>query len=267
VESGTLKVRGVGNATGLALARERGERIAPQGVIAVLVATELRLYGEGLAALLTGDPTIWATTAASGWDELCQRLPDLRGDVVLVDLAILPSPSAIRTLTAARPDLAVVGLGAESEQAVACAENGLAGWVDRDASGAELAATVHSAARGELVCTAQTAAALARRLAAVSAASPPERADARLTRREREILGLIEQGLSNKEIAALLVIAVPTVKNHVHNLLAKLQARGRVEAVMASRRAGPRAGPTALPPGQGSRSIDWTKNESIDSLR
>ena len=55
--------------------------------------------------------------------------------------------------------------------------------------------------------------------------------DADLTRRERQIVGLIDQGLSNKEIASRLCIELPTVKNHVHNILEKLHVRRRGEAV------------------------------------
>ena len=71
---------------------------------------------------------------------------------------------------------------------------------------------------------------LARRVAALGAGAPLAAGGSRLTRREREIVGLIDKNLSNKEIATALRIEVATVKNHVHNLLEKLNIRSRVDA-------------------------------------
>jgi DNA-binding CsgD family transcriptional regulator len=79
---------------------------------------------------------------------------------------------------------------------------------------------------------------LARRLARLGESGLPERCGPLLTRREQQILRLIESGLSNKEIAARLGIEVATVKNHVHHLLEKLGARSRAEAVCIGRRIG-----------------------------
>jgi DNA-binding NarL/FixJ family response regulator len=80
------------------------------------------------------------------------------------------------------------------------------------------------------VCSPRLAATLLRRVAVLAADRAQPRVEARLTARELEIVELIDEGLSNKEIASRLCIEVPTVKNHVHNILEKLDVRGRAEA-------------------------------------
>ncbi|HEX7241600.1 MAG TPA: response regulator transcription factor, partial [Longimicrobiaceae bacterium] len=124
----------------------------------------------------------------------------------------------------------------ETEDVVlACAEAGVSGYVSRGASLDDLVGALRSVARGELVCSPHIAGSLFRRVAALSErreASPA----AVLTPREREILGLIDQGLSNKEISRRLRIELSTVKNHVHNLLEKLQVSRRGAAAACLRR-------------------------------
>jgi two-component system, NarL family, nitrate/nitrite response regulator NarL len=110
------------------------------------------------------------------------------------------------------------------------AEEGTAGYVPRDAGLADLEACVHSVARGEALYTPRMAAALLRRIAALAAERRPQPPRAKLTLREREIAALMREGLSNKEIASVLSIEASTVKNHVHNILAKLDVHRRAEA-------------------------------------
>jgi len=120
--------------------------------------------------------------------------------------------------------------------------------VPRAASVEDLVAALESVGRGELLCSAQTAAALLRRVAALAAGrSAPAQPLSNLTRREREIGGLLEAGLSNKDIAVQLGIEVATVKNHVHNVLEKLQVhrRGQAAARLQGRTATRR--PTSVP--------------------
>jgi DNA-binding NarL/FixJ family response regulator len=130
------------------------------------------------------------------------------------------------------PDACVIALSVEEtdEELIACAEAGVAGFVRRDAAFDELTTTISSVVRGELPCSPQTAAILLRRIAQLAAERRRVTVTARLTPREREIVRLIDDGLSNKEIAGRLHIELATVKNHVHNILEKLQVHGRLEA-------------------------------------
>jgi DNA-binding NarL/FixJ family response regulator len=110
-----------------------------------------------------------------------------------------------------------------------CAELGVSGYVTRADSIATTISAVESVARGELLTTPRMAAALLERVARL-ARDVPATDGGRLTRREQEVLRLIQAGLPNKLIAQRLQIALPTVKNHVHNILEKLQVRSRGEA-------------------------------------
>jgi DNA-binding NarL/FixJ family response regulator len=98
-----------------------------------------------------------------------------------------------------------------------------------------LVATLESATRGEALFSPRMAASLLRRVAALAATQPSPSAQVRLTPRERDIMRLLDEGLSNKEIAQRLGIEVATVKNHVHNILEKLQVHRRGEAAAWSR--------------------------------
>lgn len=205
--------------------------------VGLVIAVEMRIYREGLACLLGQHGDLEVLESVARCSELHECVLRLRPLIAIVDLAGPAALTEVESLRARAPDLRVVGLTALDDEgmAVTCAEMGLEGWVARDASITDLTDAIEAAARNELHCTPRTAAALARRVATLSAERQPAAASARLTAREHEILSLIEEGLSNKEIAARLMIALPTVKNHVHHILDKLDARGRVEAIMLTR--------------------------------
>jgi two-component system, NarL family, nitrate/nitrite response regulator NarL len=128
------------------------------------------------------------------------------------------------------PSVPMVALGVAGNESeiVTCAEFGVVAYVTREGTFDELLSVVRAAARGELLCSPRIAGTLARRVATLAAERQPTLELARLTRREREIVALIQQDLSNKEIAARLGIEVATVKNHVHNLMEKLNTHSRV---------------------------------------
>ena len=120
-------------------------------------------------------------------------------------------------------------------QIIACAESGAAGYLPRDASLDDLTKAIQSAAEGKLCCAPEIAQMLfchVGRLASNGTAGQ----HGVLTAREVQILDLIERGQSNKVIAQKLGIELSTVKNHVHNLLAKLGVRRRGEAAALHRR-------------------------------
>ncbi len=134
--------------------------------------------------------------------------------------------------------MSVVALGLKAEpELLTYAEAGIMGYVTEDASLDELIGVIRSAARGELICSPRLAGGLVRRLAALAAAHTHDSLKVRLTTREHQILALLEQNLTNKDIANHLGIEVATIKNHVHNLLHKLGVHRRHEAVWAMKRA------------------------------
>jgi DNA-binding NarL/FixJ family response regulator len=123
-----------------------------------------------------------------------------------------------------------MGVDSDPRHILPLIEAGAAGYLTSDGPLHELVSTMAAVARGEMPCSPGLAAALGRRVVMLAAASDPPAEALVLTRREREVADLIEEGLSNKEIARRLSISVMTVKNHVHRLLDKLQVRRRGEA-------------------------------------
>jgi len=204
--------------------------------IRTLIVARTRLFREGLAHALSDMPEIEVVATASSPEEAAARMLELRPAIALVDIVGQDGTAWVRALG---DDIAVVALAVPENEAeiVALAEAGVAGYVTRDASLDELVAAIRSVAHGETLCSARVAATLFRRVAALAAErrSDEESRLPRLTRREREIVDLIGEGLSNKEIARRLQIEFATVKNHVHHILEKLQVGRRAEAVARMR--------------------------------
>jgi DNA-binding NarL/FixJ family response regulator len=201
-------------------------------VIRVLVASDVRLYREGLAESLRrgGRVEVVGTAADGGASMRCAS--ELAPDVVLVDLAMGDWEPTVRGIVASARDTGVVVLGVREveSEVVACAEAGVAGYVTREASLEELVEVVESVARGESLLAPRIGALLLRRVAEAAKRSRAPTAVDRLTPRETQIVGLIDEGLSNKQIAGRLSIELATVKNHVHSILEKLEVERRAEA-------------------------------------
>lgn len=160
------------------------------------------------------------------------RLEQITPDVALVEMG-LPDLDALTQALAGRSraiPLVAIGIADSDTEVIACAERGFAAYVTRDGCVDELVATIRAAGKGELTCSPRVAGTLMRRLGALAAELHPASSMARLTRREQEIAALMRQDLSNKEIATRLRIEVATVKNHVHNVLDKLQVHRRSDA-------------------------------------
>ena len=198
----------------------------------VLIVVGVRLYREGLVQLLSQSQGLGVVGAESDGSHALTRLDEMRPDVALVESGLPDLDAIVHALTRRTPPVPLVAIGiADGDTDVlACAERGFVGYVTRDASVEELARTVCEAARGELTCSARTAGILMRHLGTLAGQLRPASAAARLTRREREIAVLMGADLSNKEIATRLRIEVATVKNHVHNVLDKLQVHRRSDA-------------------------------------
>lgn len=204
----------------------------PDGAIRVLIIADVRLYREGLQQVLGQGDEFNVVGGVGRTRELTSHVAAASPDVVVLDMS---GPSALATaasLLAELPDVRILGLAVSEtgDDAVTCLEAGLAGYVPHAASVDELRAGIRSVVHGELLCSPRVAGTLRRHLASLSVgrgASPGERG---LTSRERQIVRLLARGLTNKEIARDLIIEVATVKNHVHNILDKLNVRRRSDA-------------------------------------
>jgi two-component system nitrate/nitrite response regulator NarL len=201
--------------------------------IRVFVVAAVRLYREGLTNVLGNTNGLTVVGAEPDRRKALSRIIDLTPEVVLLDMTVPQSHALVSELGENGLNIPVVALGVDGAEAtmVACAEAGITGYLTHSASLDELVHVVKAASRGEAICSPQLAGALVRRLAALAARHrPPDVAELRFTRREREIARLLERDLTNKEIATHLGIEVATVKNHVHNLLDKLSVHRRDEA-------------------------------------
>jgi DNA-binding NarL/FixJ family response regulator len=199
-------------------------------VISLAIVTDIRLYREGLAEVLDRQPDIRVVGTAGNDEAGVRRIIQAAPDVALLDMAMPASASVARMLGNPGAGIALLALSVpETESHVlACAEVGAAGYVAREGSLQDLLDGVRQVARGEAHYSPRLVAVLLQRFAARH--EPREPTAERLTVRELEVVELIDQGLTNKEIAAHLYIELATVKNHVHNILEKLHLPGRTEA-------------------------------------
>ncbi|HEY7075690.1 MAG TPA: response regulator transcription factor, partial [Solirubrobacteraceae bacterium] len=184
-------------------------------------------HRDGIASLLRGDPRLRVVGAVPGRGPA----PVERFDVIVLDVTGEDAGGLIRRWSRepAR-GLVAIGVPDAQERVLSFAEAGVLGFVEREAAVDELVAGIEAAARGEAHCSPRVATTLLRRITALNAPSEPRSDPAALTARERQIVELIAEGLSNKEIASRLYIEVATVKNHVHNILDKLKVSRRGEA-------------------------------------
>jgi DNA-binding NarL/FixJ family response regulator len=205
----------------------------------IVIVADVRLYRDGLSEGLRGSGSIDVVGSAASFEHAVDVARRERPDVVLLDMYPAWSLALTRRLRRGPRGPAVVALAVpESESAVvAFAEAGVAGFVPRGASLVELVEIVSIVWRGGAACSPRVAASLLRRIVAQAGDGPAAPVPpVRLTSRESEVLALLEEGLSNKEIAARLYIEVATVKNHVHNVLGKLGVHRRTEAAARFRR-------------------------------
>lgn len=205
----------------------------PSRPVRGMVAAAVRLYRDGLAQSLSTALLVVAVT--SDTPSTLREAARLTPDVLLLDASMPGALALVNAMAESAPATRVVAFavddGLEAE-VLACAEAGVAGWVGRDASAEEVVEAVLRAARGELLCSARTAALLSRRLAMLARErrAPAPAPAAQLTPREAEVGELLCRGASNKQIARTLGLQLATVKNHVHNILEKLEVRSRAEA-------------------------------------
>lgn len=206
----------------------------------VLIVADVGVHREALAESLGGDDSCDVVGVAASPEEAVAAVEEVGPEVVLVDMPTPAGPNAVRTLVAATPEIKVVALGVPEVEpdVIAIAEAGASGYVAREGSMDDLVAVVECVARGECLLSPDMAAKLFRRVATLAREPRLEPIQDGLTARELDVLRLIDDGLSNKEIAKALSIELPTVKNHVHSILEKFDVRRRTAAAARARRLG-----------------------------
>jgi len=205
-------------------------------MIRVLIVADVRLYRDGLTQVLERRPGFLVVGSAPDAARALGDAVNLSPDVVLLDMTTPAAAPTVRVLAEKMPSVRIVGLAvAESEEnVIACIEAGVSEYVARDGSLEDLVATMERS-RDEMVCPPRITRALARRVASLATAGVATDLPT-LSRREQEVVALLDRGLSNKEISQDLNIEVTTVKQHVHSILEKLQVHTRGEAAARLRR-------------------------------
>ncbi|GAB2685450.1 response regulator [Thalassiella azotivora] len=220
-----------------------GDRRPPGGSsdaepIRVLVADDHALYRRGLEMVLSAEPDIEIVGEAGDGAEAVARAEQLLPDVVLMDIR-MPRRSGIEACSAIKdvaPSTKIVILTISDEesdlfQAVRAGANG---YLLKDVPGEDVADGIRAVVSGQSLISPSMAGALLQEFAALSrrAESRAPVPVPRLTDRELEVLRLVARGMANRDIAAELFISENTVKNHVRNILEKLQLHSRMEAVV-----------------------------------
>jgi DNA-binding NarL/FixJ family response regulator len=205
----------------------------------LFIVSDIRLLCDGLALALSQQNAV----NVLGFADLSVplgRLAELDADILLLDIGSSGALSVCRHVHQALPRLKILAISVVEigQDVIPFAEAGISGFVTRQGTAQDVITAVHSAMRGELVCSPRMTALLLKSLASLSNKSSGIDIAA-LTGREYEIAALVSEGLSNKEIARALRIQNATVKNHVHNILGKLRVRRRGEAAAQLRKIHP----------------------------
>jgi DNA-binding NarL/FixJ family response regulator len=212
-----------------------------EDTIRVLIADDHPLFREGMRGRLDRVADIAVVGEAASGDEAVELANKLEPDVILMDIKMpgLNGIEATREIQRASPQIGVLVLTMfeDDDSVFAAMRAGAKGYLLKDSGGEGVVHAIRAVASGEAVFGPGVAERIIGFFSAPRAAAP-QRAFPELTEREEEVLSLVAQGKSNREIARQLFVSLKTVRNHVSNILLKLQVADRAQAVIRARDAG-----------------------------
>lgn len=202
---------------------------SPSQPIRVMLVDDHTMVRRGLATMLKVFDDLQLAAEAEGGESAIQLCAEVLPDVVLMDMAMpdMDGASATRAIRQRFPQIQVIALTSFKEGKIirSALEAGAIGYLLKDVSADELVRAIRAAYAGRATLSPDAAQAL------VETANQPPAPGLDLTEREREVLLLMIEGLNNTQIAGRLTVSPSTIKSHVSNILAKLGAASRTEAV------------------------------------
>ena len=216
----------------------------PRKIIPVLVVEDNRLLREGIVAILNQQPDLAVVAVAEDAGAALLRVPQTKPRVVLLDAGLGDHDShrLVEHIKQAAPEARVIvmDLLPVQEDIIEFVKRGASWFVVKDATVDDFVQTIRSVAEGREVLPPALTGTLFAHIAQHAAGRPAAAmvGAVRMTRREREIIDLIADGLSNKEIARRVHLATDTVKSHVHNILEKLALHSRLQLAAYAHKAG-----------------------------
>jgi DNA-binding NarL/FixJ family response regulator len=212
--------------------------------ISLVLIDDNRLLRDGLAGLIRKQPDFRILAASGDIEAALRKVREAKPRVVLLDFS-LESHDSLRVTTTVRQEVPearviVMGLLPIQEDVAAFVRAGASGFIMKDASFDDFLRTIRAVADGADVLPPQLTGSLFGQITrqVLSRGRAPVLEGVRLTERERQVIDLLGEGLSNKEIAGRLHIAIHTVKSHVHNVLEKLALHTRLEVAAFSHAGG-----------------------------
>ena len=218
-------------------------------MVRVFLVDDHEVVRRGLADLLASDPELEVVGEAGSVAQAIARIPALKPDVAVLDVR-LPDGNGIelcRDLLSKNPELRCLMLTSftSDEAMLEAILAGASGYVVKDIKGMELSRAIKEVGAGKSLLDNRAAAALMAKLRGEAERKDPLSG---LTDQERTLLGLLSEGLTNRQIADRMFLAEKTVKNYVSRLLAKLGMERRTQAAVFASKLGQRSGPTTMPP-------------------